>query len=176
MNKTIKTIAVLLAGLTLTAGTAVAAPHHGRGHRPHCPPPPPPRYHVVHHTHHHGGYWGRGGCRFWPGFVGGVVGGVVGTALTRPYYSETIVVQPATTVVTTPTVVQQPIVVQQPVVTQPVVVQRPSAISVVAPVASVQQTRNVWVEGRYVDQVQANGSTVRIWQPGHYEQQTVVVQ
>ena len=40
----------------------------------------------------------------------------------------------------------------------------------------VQQTQNVWVEGRYVDQVQANGSTVRIWQPGHYEQQTVVIQ
>ena len=158
MNKTIKTIAVLLAGLTLTAGTAVAAPHHGRGHRP------PPIHHGWHGGYHHrGGYWGRGGCRFWPGFVGGVVGGVVGTALTRPYYSETVVVQPAATVVTTPTVVQQP------VVTQPVVVQRPSAVS-------VQQTRNVWVEGRYVDQVQANGSTVRIWQPGHYEQQTVVVQ
>ena len=30
--------------------------------------------------------------------------------------------------------------------------------------------------GRYVDQVQADGSTVRIWQPGHYEQQTVTVQ
>ena len=171
MNKTIKTIAVLLAGLTLTAGTAVAAPHHGRGHRP------PPIHHGWHGGYHHrGGYWGRGGCRFWPGFVGGVVGGVVGTALTRPSYSETVVVQPATTVVTTPAVVQQPIVVQQPVVTQPMVVQRPSAVSAVAPAVPVQQTRNVWVEGRYVDQVQANGSTVRIWQPGHYEQQNVIVQ
>ena len=54
----------------------------------------------------------------------------------------------------TPTVVTQPVVVQQPVVTQPVVVQQP---------------QQVWVEGRYVDQVQANGSTVRVWQPGHYE-------
>ena len=90
MNKTIKTIAVLLAGMTLTAGTAVAAPHHGRGHRP------PPIHHGGHGGyHHHGGYWGRGGCHFWPGFVGGVVGGVVGTALTRPFYSETVVVQPA---------------------------------------------------------------------------------
>ena len=89
-----------------------------------------------------------------------MVGGVVGTTLARPYYSETVVVQPATTVVTTPTVVPQPVVAQPPVA-----VQQP-----------VQQIQNVWVEGRYVDQVQANGSTVRIWQPGHYEQQTVVVQ
>ncbi|MBO7720818.1 MAG: hypothetical protein J6T01_00260 [Kiritimatiellae bacterium] len=72
-------------------------------------------------------------------------------------YSETVVVQPATTVVATPTVVTQPVVVQQPVVQQ----------TVVQPVAAVQ---NVWVEGRYVDQVQANGTTVRVWQPGHYEQ------
>ena len=51
MNKTIKTIAVLLAGLTLTAGTAVAAPHHGRGHRP------PPIHHGWHGGYHHrGGY------------------------------------------------------------------------------------------------------------------------
>ena len=102
----------------------------------------------------------------------------MGTAIARPYYSETVVVQPATTVVTTPTVVQQPVVVQQPapVVVQqptPVVVQQPAPVVVQQP---VQQTQNVWVEGRYVDQVQANGSTVRIWQPGHYEQRTVVVQ
>ena len=103
-------------------------------------------WHGGYH-HYHGGYWGRGGCYFWPGFVGGVVGGVVGTTLARPYYSETVVVQPAPTLVTQPVVVQQPTVVQQPVV----------------------QRQPVWVEGRYVDQVQANGSTVRIWQPGHYE-------
>ena len=107
----------------------------------------------YHHGWHHGGYWGRGGCYFWPGFVGGVVGGVVGTALARPYYSETVVVQSSPTVVTQPVVVQQPAVVAQPVVVQQPVVQR----------------QPVWVEGRYVDQVQANGSAVRIWQPGHYE-------
>ena len=57
-------------------------------------------------------------------------------------------------------VVTQPVVVQQPaVVTQPVVVQQPTVV----------QRQPVWVEGRYVDQVQTNGSTVRIWQPGHYE-------
>ena len=27
----------------------------------------------------------------------------------------------------------------------------------------------VWVEGRYVDQVQPNGVIIRVWQPGHYE-------
>ena len=117
-------------------------------------------WHGGHHHgwhggyHHHGGYWGRSGCHFWPGFVGGVVGGVVGTTWARPYYTDTVIVEPATTIVTTPTIVQQPVVVQQRVaVQQPV----------------VQQTQNVWVEGRYVDQVQANGSVVRVWQPGHYE-------
>ena len=105
------------------------------------------RWHGGYHHHYHGGCWGRGGRYFWPGFVGGVVGGVVGSTLVRPYYSETVVVQPTPTVVTQPVVVQQPTVVQQPVV----------------------QRQPVWVEGRYVDQVQANGSTVRIWQPGHYE-------
>lgn len=69
MNKTIKTIAVLLAGLTLTAG---------RGNRPHCPPPPPPRYHVVHHTHHHGG--NAGWVALGAAVVGAVVGGLIGAA------------------------------------------------------------------------------------------------
>ena len=124
----------------LMAGGAFAHGWHG-GPR-HCWGPRP-----VYHHHYHGGYWGRGGCHFWPGFVGGVIGG----AITRTIIdtSPTVVVQP------TPTVVTQPVVVQQPVVTQPVVVQQP---------------QQVWVEGRYVDQVQANGSTVRVWQPGHYEQ------
>ena len=77
MNKTIKTIAVLLAGLTLTAGTAVAAPHRG-GHRPHCPPPPPPRHHVVHHVHHGGG--NAGWVALGAAAVGAVVGGLIGAA------------------------------------------------------------------------------------------------
>ena len=70
-----------------------------------------------------------------------------------------------TTVSPAPVVVSQPVVVQPQVVTTPVVVSQP-----------VVQTQNVWVEGRYVDQVQANGSVVRVWQPGHYEQRTVTVQ
>ncbi len=133
------------------------------GPRPHHPP-------VVHHHHHHS-CWGRGGRNFWPGFVGGVVGGALASTIIE---RDTVVVQPATTVVTTPAVVQQPVVV-----TQPVVVQQPQPVVVTQPVVvqqPVQQVQNVWVDGRYVDQVQANGSTVRVWQPGHYEQQTVVVQ
>ena len=73
--------------------------------------------------HYHGGYWGPGGRYFWLGFVGGVVGGVVGTALASPYYSEMVVAQSSSTVMTQPVVVQQPVVQRQP----------------------------VWVEGRYVD-------------------------
>lgn len=105
--------------------------------------------------HHHGGWWGRGGRNFWPGFVGGVVGGALINHLTTP------------TVVTTP-VVTTP-VVTTPVVTTPVV----TAPVVTTPATTVQ---SVWVEGRYVDQVQANGTVVRVWVPGHYEQRTVIVQ
>ncbi|MCQ2395169.1 MAG: hypothetical protein MJ249_12875 [Kiritimatiellae bacterium] len=76
MNKIIKTIAVLMAGMVLTAGTAVAAPRHG-WHRPHCPPPPPPRYHVVHRVHHdcNAGWVALGAAA-----VGAVVGGLIGAA------------------------------------------------------------------------------------------------
>ena len=135
-----KKFIITLCAATLMAGGAFARGWHG-GPR-HCWGPRP-----VYHHHYHGGYWGRGGCHFWPGFVGGVIGGAITSTIIAP--RETVVVQP------TPTVVTQPVVVQQPVVTQPVVVQQP---------------QQVWVEGRYVDQVQANGSTVRVWQPGHYEQ------
>lgn len=64
-----------------------------------------------------------------------------------------------------------PVVVAQPA---PVVVAQPAPV-VVAP-APVVQTTNVWVPGCYQDQVQANGTVVRVWVPGHYEQRTVQVQ
>lgn len=152
MNK--KAIAMAVA---LVASLGVfAAPHGGPrgghgGHGHHGGRGPAP---VMHHHggHHHGGTWGHGGRNFWPGFVGGVVGGMVYDAITP---SPKVVV--TTPVVTTP-------VVTTPVVTTPVVT---------APVATVQ---NVWVEGRYVDQVQPNGVVIRVWQPGHYEQRTVYVQ
>ena len=151
MNK--KTLIAALAVTTLALG-AYARPHHG-GFR-HARPAP---IHRVHHApiHHHHGTWGRGGCHFWPGFVSGVVGGVIGGVITDTVVAPTTVITP-TTVVTPATVVTAPATT---IVTTP------------APVTTVQ---NVWVEGRYVDQVQANGTVIRVWQPGHYEQQTVTVQ
>ena len=147
MNKMIKIAAVCVA-VALCAGTTFARGHRGpaRGHSRVV------RHHHVSrpvHRHCHGSAWGRGGRNFWPGFVGGIVGGVI---------ADRVVTTPVTTVATTPTVVTTP-VVTTPVVTTP-----------------VYTTQNVWVEGRYVDQVQANGTVVRVWQPGHYEQRQVLVQ
>lgn len=146
----------------IVAGATVLALAMGAFARPygpgfgHCGP----RFH--HGPRYHGGFWGRGGCNFWPGFVGGVVGSAIYDAVTYPRYASSVVVTPAPTVVAAPAPVvvqQQPVVVQQ----QPVVVQQPVV-------------QSVWVEGRYVDQVQANGTVVRVWQPGHYVQSTTVVQ
>lgn len=124
--------------------------HRGPGFRP---GPPPPR---------HGSMWGRGGSNFWPGFVGGAVAGLVAGAVAQP---TAVVVQqpvvPVQVVTPQPVIVQQPVVIQQPVVVQP---------------QPVYQTQNVWVEGRYVDTVNADGTTVRTWQPGHYESRTVRIQ
>lgn len=151
--------------LIVVVGTAVLAigafagprgPHRGPGGFHHGPRPGGfhhgPRPGGFHHGPHRYHSWGRGGRHFWPGFAGGVIGGVVGGVIydsLRP-----------TTYVTTPTIVTTPTVVT----TTPVVT---------APAATVQ---NVWVEGRYVDQVQANGTVIRVWQPGHYEQREVLLQ
>ena len=57
----------------------------------------------------------------------------------------------------------------------------PPAPVVVAPAPVVTaghyetRVQNVWVEGRYIDQATPNGTIVRVWQPGHYEQQTTQV-
>jgi len=146
-----KRAVVFAVAATLCAGVCLARPG---GPGPGGPGPGGPGPGPAPHHRPHDGFWGRGGRNFWPGFIGGVIGGAVASRT---------VVEPAPVVVTTPTVVTTP------VVTQPVVVQS----AVVTPVTQVQ---NVWVEGRYVDQIQANGSVIRVWQPGHYEQRTVVVQ
>ena len=148
-----KKLVIALALVAVSTGAFARGWHHHGGYHHHG-------WHHGYYHHHHGGYWGPGGRYFWPGFVGGVVGGALYSAVARPYYTDTVIVEPATTVVTTPTVVQQPVVVQQ----QPVVVQQPTVIQ-----QPVVQRQPVWVEGRYVDQVQSNGSTIRVWQPGHYE-------
>ena len=122
--------------------------------------PGPRPMHYGHHHHHH-----RGSA-----VAAGIIGGVVGGLLYEAVRPEPVVVAPAATVVQpAPVVVQQHVVVQQ----QPVVVQ---PAPVVVQQQPVYQTQNVWVDGRYVDQVQANGTTVRTWQPGHYEQRSVQVQ
>lgn len=119
---------------------------------PHRPPPHRPVHHAHHHHHHLHAHAALGG------FIGGVIGGVVYNA---------IAADPV--VVSQPVVVQQPTVVVAPPPPPPVVVQA-------QPVAQQTVVQNVWVEGRYVDQVQPNGSVIRVWQPGHYEQRTVIVQ
>ena len=151
MNKKL----IVAIGMSALALGAFAGPHghHGGGPGFHHGP-------AIHHHgggHHHHSYWGRGGRGFWPGFVGGVVGGLVYDALT-----------PAPVVVTAPSVVAAPAVVAAPTVVAPA--------TTVVQTAPTVQTQSVWVEGRYVDQVQPNGTVVRIWQPGHYEQRTVMVQ
>ena len=113
----------------------------------------------VHSSHHHHHHHGSGGA-IAAGIVGGaLLGGLVASAVSTP---APVVVTPAPAVVTpAPVVVQQPVIVQS----APVVVQQP-----------VYQTQNVWIEGRYVDTVQPNGTVLRSWQPGHYEQRTIQVQ
>ena len=67
---------------------------------------------------------------------------------------------------------QPAVVTPAPVVVAPapVVVQQP----VVATGHYETRVQNVWVEGRYVDQV-VNGVVQSVWQPGHYEQQQTQV-
>lgn len=153
MNKKL----VVMLGLALCVMGAFARPHGG-GPGGHGGPGgfhggPAPHHHGGHHG---GGVWGHGGRNFWPGFVGGVIAG----GLTRA------IVDPAPVVVTTPTVVT-------PVVAAPVVA--PTVVAAPVVTAPVTTTQNVWVEGCYVNQVQANGAVIRVWQPGHYEARTVVM-
>jgi hypothetical protein len=127
----------------------------------------------MHFGGHHGG-WGHGGRGFWPGFAGGIVGGVIGNAVfgSRP----AVVTVPAPQVIVTQPVVQ-PV---QTVVTQPqqVIVQQPAQAVVqpasvaympASPYVPCPRNGSVWVPGHYVEQVQPNGTVLRIWQPGRYE-------
>ena len=150
MNK--KMIVAVCAVGAMTFG-AFAGPHGGPGGPGGFRGGPGPAMHGG-GPRHHGGGWGHGGANFWPGFVGGVVGGLAVSTIAPPpprtvLAPAPVVVTPAPVVVTTPTVVTP---------------------------APVSQMQNVWVEGRYIDQVQSNGSVLRVWQPGHYEQRTVIVQ
>lgn len=136
------------------ASCALAAP---RGH--HAPRGARGHHHGGHHHHHrHSKAWGIGA-------------GILGAGLiASTIYDAT---RPASVVVTQPTVVTPAPVVVTPapvvVSSAPVVVQQP-----VANGHYETRVQNVWVEGRYVDQV-VNGVVQRVWQPGHYEQQQTQV-
>lgn len=39
-----------------------------------------------------------------------------------------------------------------------------------------EDVQDVWIDGYYVDQVQANGTIARVWVPGHYEKRRVIPQ
>ncbi len=140
---------VLLSAALVTSLPLCARPGPG-GHRP-----PPPRHHGGHHHHHHSKGFAVGA---------GILGGAI---LARTIYDATrpapVVVAPAPVVVTPAPVVVQPapvVVTPQPVVTTGHYENR---------------VQNVWVEGRYIDQTTPQGTVIRTWQPGHYEQQTVQV-
>ena len=129
---------------------AFAAPH-GRGGPHRHAPPPPPRHHHHHHHHHSKAH--------------AIGAGILGAGLiASTIYNAT---RPSAVVVTQPAVVAPAPVVVAPA---PVVVQQP----VVATGHYETRVQNVWVEGRYVDQV-VNGVVQRVWQPGHYEQQQTQV-
>lgn len=147
MKKIVIAIVICISGLCFARGPVG---HNGPAQRP-CPPPQQRGPAMYHHSG-----WGRGGRNVWPSFTGAVAGAIVGNAIANSYRPATVV-QPAViaqTTVVQPTVVTQPVVVQQPVVTQPI----------------AGRVTNVWVPGRYVNQVQPNGFVYRVWQPGHYEQ------
>lgn len=144
------TMVVALAAV-MSCGVCLARPHGGPGgfggHRP-----------MMHHVggfghrpppppmHHH--HHGGTWGRGGHHFWPGFVGGVIGGVVADA------LIGPAPVVVSTPTVVTT-----TPVVAAPTYV-----------------TQRVWVEGRYIDQVQPNGAVIRVWQPGHYEDRQVVYQ
>ena len=109
-----------------------------------------------HHHHHHGA-----GIAIGAGILGaGLLASTVYDAThPRPY------VAPAPVVVTPAPVVVAP---------QPQgVVQTPAPVVTTGHYET--RVQNVWVEGRYIDQQTPQGTVVRTWQPGHYEQQQTQV-
>ncbi len=115
---------------------------------------------FAHHHHHHRGT----GFAIGAGILGaGLLASTIYDAThPRPYVAP-VVVAP------TPA----PVVVQQPA---PVVVQQPAPVVVQQPAGHYEtQVQNVWVEGQYIDQTTPQGTVVRTWQPGHYEQRQTQV-
>lgn len=151
----VKRLILSIVVFIFSVSVVFAAPHKPK--HSHRPPPAPPRHHVPqhppkhhapkHHAHHH---HKSGGAAVAAGIIGGAI---VGAAIAESLKPDPVVVTPAPVVVPQPVVVQQPVVVAQP----------------------VTQVQNVWVEGRYVHRRDAHGRMIRVWEPGHYEQRTVIV-
>jgi len=143
MNKKTITKTILACAVAFAAIGAFARPHGGPGGGPRGGGRPPMHGGGGHRAappHHGGHHHHHSSSRaFWGGFTGGLVGSLL--------YSDPVVVSPA------------PIVVSQ---TSPVVVTP-------APVVVPSATTQVWVEGRYVDVVQPNGTVLRQWVAGHWE-------
>ena len=152
MNNNIKKFFVLTMALA-TSLVLCARPGPGRGpggfggpHRP------PPMHHGGHHHHHH---HRSTGFAVGAGILGA---GLVASAIYDATHPRPVIVEQAPVVVT-------------PAV-QPVVVTPPPVVTTGHYETRVQ---NVWVEGRYIDQATPQGTIVRVWQPGHYEQQSTQV-
>ena len=155
-----KKVMMALSVMTLVCSVGLARPNGG-GPAPRGGGPRPqggPAQRAPERPRSHDSAWGKGGRNFWPGFVGGLVGSTLTKPVPPPPKPTVVTTQVVTpTVVTTP-VVTTPVVTTTPVVVTPTVVTMPTSV------------QTVWVEGRYVDQVDAAGRVVRVWQPGHYEQ------
>ena len=114
---------------------------------------------AHHHPHHH--HHGGAGLAIGAGVLGaGLLASAIYDAThPRPY------VAPAPVVVTPAPVVVAP---------QPqVVVQTPAPVVTTGHYET--RVQHAWVEGRYIDQQTPQGTIVRTWQPGHYEQQQTQV-
>ena len=152
---TFKKFALIALAIATAFATSTASARPGPGGRgPGAHRPPPPMHHAPSHHHHHGGHgWAVGA-----GLLGA---GLIAGAIVDAVVPSTTVVYPTTTYVqSAPTVVAAPAVVPA------------------APAAGgyyVNQTQQVWVEGCWANQIQANGAVVRVWQPGHYETRSVPV-
>ena len=151
MNNNIKKIFVLTMALATTfALCARPGPGGGPGGGPRGGRGPAAPMHHGHHHHHVGR-----GAAIGAGVLGAglLAGAIVDAARPRPV------------------VVERPPVVAPPP-PAPVVVTPPP---VVTPGHYETRVHNVWVEGRYVDQVTPHGTMIRVWQPGHYEQRSTQV-
>ena len=155
MNNNIKRFFVLTMALSVSLALC-ARPGPGGGPRGGFHGGPrggAPMHHGGHHHHHHH----HRGTGFAVG--AGILGaGLVASAIYDATHPRPVIVESAPVVVT-PAV--------QPVVVTP------------APVVTTghyeTHVQNVWVEGRYIDQTTPQGTIVRVWQPGHYEQQSTQV-